>query len=40
MGRRFIVLHGYHKRSQAAPRREIETARRRWIRFLEKEGKP
>ncbi len=39
-GRRFIVLHGYRKRSQAAPRREIETALRRWADFLEKEDTP
>lgn len=36
-GRRFILLHGYRKRSQAAPQREIETARRRWADFLEQE---
>lgn len=38
-GRRFIVLHGYRKQSQAAPRHEIETAQRRWADFLEQEGK-
>jgi phage-related protein len=38
-GRRFIILHGYRKQSQAAPRREIETAQRRWTDFLEREGK-
>lgn len=36
-GRRFIVLHGYRKKSQSAPQREIETARRRWADFLEQE---
>lgn len=36
-GRRFILLHGYQKRSQATPRREIETARRRWADFLDQE---
>jgi phage-related protein len=36
-GRRFIILHGYRKQSQAAPRREIETAQRRWSNFLEQE---
>lgn len=38
-GRRFIILHGYRKRSQAAPRQEIETARRRWADFMEREGR-
>ncbi|RIK38231.1 MAG: type II toxin-antitoxin system RelE/ParE family toxin [Chloroflexi bacterium] len=37
IGRRFIILHGYRKQSQAAPRREIETAHRRWADFLEQE---
>ncbi|MHB0876283.1 MAG: type II toxin-antitoxin system RelE/ParE family toxin [Anaerolineae bacterium] len=37
-GRRFIVLHGYRKRSQKAPRREIETARRRLQDFLSRGG--
>lgn len=37
-GRRFIILHGYRKQSQAAPRREIETAQRRWADFLEQES--
>jgi len=36
-GRRFIVLHGYRKKSQAAPRKEIETAKRRWALFIERE---
>jgi phage-related protein len=36
-GRRFIVLHGYYKKTRKAPRREIETARRRWVQFLESE---
>lgn len=35
-GRRFILLHGYRKQSQAAPRGEIETAQRRWAEFQEK----
>jgi phage-related protein len=37
VGRRFILLHGYRKRSQKAPKREIETALRRRADFLEKE---
>jgi len=36
-GRRFILLRGYRKQSQAAPRREIETAQRRWSDFLDQE---
>jgi len=36
-GRRFVVLHGYRKQSQAAPQREIETARRRWADLLDRE---
>jgi phage-related protein len=37
-GRRFIILHGYRKQSQVTPRREIETAQRRWADLLEREG--
>jgi phage-related protein len=37
-GRRFILLHGYLKKTQEAPRRAIETARRRMLEFLEEEG--
>lgn len=29
LGEEFIVLHGYRKKSQQAPRREVETAVRR-----------
>lgn len=36
-GRRFILLHGYRKQSQAAPQAEIETAQRRWADFLDQE---
>lgn len=36
-GRRFIVLHGYRKRTRQAPAREIETARRRWAEYLERD---
>jgi phage-related protein len=35
--RRFVVLHGYYKKSQKAPKREIETAHRRLADFLEQE---
>ncbi len=37
-GRRFIPLHGYLKRTQAAPKQEIETALRRMADFVEREG--
>lgn len=36
-GRRFILLHGYRKKSQTAPQREIETAQRRWAEAVERE---
>jgi phage-related protein len=36
--RRFIILHGYRKKTQAAPRKEIETAKRRWAEFLAQEN--
>jgi phage-related protein len=36
-GRRFVVLHGYRKKSQRAPRQEIETALRRWEDLLWRE---
>lgn len=35
--RRFILLHGYRKKTRKAPRKEIETARRRLADFLERE---
>jgi phage-related protein len=34
-GRQFILLHGYLKKTQEAPKREIETARRRMAEFME-----
>lgn len=39
-GRRFIILHGYRKKGQKAPRREVEMAQRRWADFLEREAMP
>lgn len=36
-GRRFILLHGYRKKRQKAPHKEIETAKRRWADFLVQE---
>lgn len=35
-GRRFIILHGYRKKSQKAPTGEINIAKRRWVDFLER----
>ena len=34
--RKFIILHGYRKRSMKAPEKEIATALRRMQEFLEK----
>ena len=36
-GKRFVLLHGYKKKSQKAPRREIETAKRRLVDFRERD---
>lgn len=36
-GRRFVLLHAYRKKGQKTPRREIETAQRRWADFMEGE---
>jgi phage-related protein len=36
-GQRFIVLHGFRKKSRKTPRREIVTAERRRSEFLERE---
>ena len=36
-GQRFILWHAYRKKSQKAPRREVETAWRRWADFMERE---
>ncbi len=37
MGRRFIILHAFHKKTQKAPKQEIATAERRRAEFLEGE---
>jgi phage-related protein len=37
-GRRFVLLHAYQKRTQAAPSQEIETAVRRMKEYVEREG--
>lgn len=34
-GRRIVLLHGFQKKTQRTPRREIETARRRQALWLE-----
>ena len=36
-GRRFILLHAYRKKGRKTPKREIETAQRRWADFVERE---
>jgi phage-related protein len=36
-GRRFIVVHGYRKKGQKAPKQEIQTAQRRMSDFLERQ---
>lgn len=37
-GRRFIILHGYRKQSQKAPKREVQRARQRLRDFLSRGG--
>lgn len=37
-GRQFIILHGYVKKSQRAPRQEIDTAVHRWQDFVSRAG--
>lgn len=37
VGRRFVILHGFRKKSQKTPIREIATAERRMADFLERE---
>ena len=37
-GRRIIFLHGFQKKTQRTPRREIEVARRRMNDYLAQEG--
>ena len=36
-GRRFLLLHGYHKKGQKASRRDIETAKRRLADFIQRD---
>jgi phage-related protein len=35
IGKRFILLHGYYKKGQKAPRRDIAAAQRRLAAFIE-----
>lgn len=37
-GRRIILLHGFQKKTQKTPQREIAVARSRMRRFIEREG--
>jgi phage-related protein len=37
IGRRFVILHGFRKKSQRTPIREIATAERRMANYLERE---
>jgi phage-related protein len=37
-GRRIVFVHGFQKRTQQTPRREIEIARVRYRAFIEREG--
>lgn len=37
-GRRILILHGFQKKTQKTPRREIEIAERRLDDFLRQEG--
>ncbi len=38
-GRRIVFLHGFQKKSQRTPRKEIELAQRRYDAFLVREGR-
>src|SRR4051812_47086714 len=37
-GRRIVLLHGFQKKTEKTPRREIETAQKRMEHFVEREG--
>jgi phage-related protein len=37
-GRRIVLLHGFQKKTQKTPRREIEVAQERYRRFLRQQG--
>ncbi len=38
-GRRIVLLHGFTKKTQKLPHRELDVALRRLARFVEREGK-
>jgi phage-related protein len=38
-GRRIVFLHGFQKKTQKAPPRELEVAQRRYLAFLAREGR-
>jgi phage-related protein len=38
-GRRIVLLHGFQKKTQRTPRRDLETARRRRTEFLAQQGR-
>lgn len=38
-GQRFVLLHGFQKKTQKTPRREIETAQKRYRQLVEKENR-
>ncbi len=38
-GRRIVLLHGFTKKTQKLPRRELEVARKRLVDFLKQKGK-
>ena len=37
-GRRIVFVHGFQKKTQTTPRQELQTARARYARFVEREG--
>jgi phage-related protein len=39
VGRRIVLLHGFQKKTQQTPRREIATAARRYLAFLDREAR-
>lgn len=38
-GRRIILVHGFGKKKQKTPAKELEIARKRYFEFLQREGK-
>ena len=35
-GRQLVILHGYRKKTQKTPAKELRIAKRRWLDFLER----